>query len=119
MNLIVKAVALTFLATLITGCEINEFSGEASVTVSLGISWTPPVERENGDKLLAYEIGGYEISYRKLGTSDYQSLTIEEPAISDYRLTLPSSGQYEVKVAIFDINGLYSRFSDPAIFSTP
>ncbi len=114
MNLFVKTLIFTAMVTLISSCEISPFGSS-----SFGITWTPPVERENGDKLLAYEIGGYEISYRKIGSTDYKSITIEDPSITEYFLPIQAPGEYEVRIAAFDTNGLYSRFSDPATFSTP
>ncbi len=82
------------------------------------LKWDAPLERENGDRLYAYEIGGYEIVWQKEGDTqwnsivlfDDQSYMLEEHVIPDLE-----TGTYIFAIACFDIDGLYSKFSDPII----
>ena len=85
------------------------------VGASLEFTWEIPVERENNEQLFVYEIGGYEIEYRKVGESTYQTVKVEDGTINTYELTDLSEGDYEVRIAAYDVNGLYSKFSDSAV----
>lgn len=82
---------------------------------SLSLSWSAPTERENGEQLFLYDIGGYVIEYRKqTDTSvNIETMTIEATQFTE-TIEVPNleDATYEVRVAAFDVNGLYSVFTD-------
>lgn len=84
-------------------------SSAAPVSGDVVIEWYIPTERENGDYLELYEIGGYEIRYKLTSTEDYQSVVIDDGTVDHYDLG-ELSGDYEFQIATFDVNGLYSEF---------
>lgn len=84
-------------------------SSAAPVSSDVVIEWYIPTERENGDYLELYEIGGYEIRYKLTSTQDYQSVVIDDGMVDHYDLG-KLSGNYEFQIATFDVNGLYSEF---------
>lgn len=110
-----SSLALLLLITFLSGCEISELS-KSTPTANVTLTWEVPVARENEDPLYIYEIGGYEIAYRKIGTDIYQTVQIDQGDIDSFTLTDIVVGEYEFKIAVFDSNGLYSQYSDTAIF---
>ena len=120
MRSITQLFFVFFTLILLASCDLSSFNGGNTIGGhNISIRWTPPVERENGDKLLAYEIGGYEISFRKQGTIAYSSVVVDKPGIQEFSFPIESAGTYEVRIAAFDTNGLYSQFSDPAFLTAP
>jgi len=94
----------------------SELSGSIRVETSAGgvgrgvnLAWRTPDQRENGAYLELDEIGGYEIRYREQGQSSFDTVVIENAYVTDYELDL-DEGDYEFSIAVFDVNGLYSRF---------
>lgn len=79
------------------------------------MSWNIPLQRVNGESLDLSEIGGYEIMYRNTGDLLFESVIVSDSTVSNYLLENLESGQYEFLIAVFDTDGLYSDFSDPAI----
>ena len=75
---------------------------------SAKITWNHPNQRENGQFLELYEIGGYEIRYRKLTDSRYTYIVINSNKITEY--THADATDTEFEIAVFDTNGVYSRF---------
>lgn len=71
--------------------------------------WEPPSHRENGEQLTATEIGGYEVRFRQYETQIYNYL-LQKPNAGDAILINYLEGYYEFEVAVFDTNGMYSRF---------
>ena len=91
-----------------TSVTITE-AAPSMATVTL--SWIMPDTRENGESLELYEIGGYEIMYKKSGDELYFSETINDSNTTDHVLEELEPGEYEFKVAAFDTDGLYSRYT--------
>lgn len=106
---------LIFSLSFLSGC-ISQFDAPGSIS----LSWLPPTERENGERLFEYEIYGYLVAYQNTSTN---SSGVEEVSVdgsnTSTTLTRLESGVYEVKVAAIDINGLYSQFSDSILISIP
>ncbi len=75
----------------------------------LTLEWASPQTRENGDYLELTEIGGYEIRYKHRADSQYQVLILEDATATEYSFGHLRGG-YEFKIAVYDINGLYSQF---------
>ncbi|AJQ94902.1 fibronectin type III domain-containing protein [Gynuella sunshinyii] len=83
---------------------------------SVEVSWETPTSREDGSSLYAYEIQGYEVKYRNVNDGEYSSVLLTlDPSelITSTTLDLNSAGTYEFTVAVYDVNGLYSDFSQP------
>ncbi|WP_075186959.1 fibronectin type III domain-containing protein [Teredinibacter haidensis] len=89
-------------------------STDTPITHSAIVEWDIPSTRENGDDLLLSEIGGYEIIYQK--TTDDLSVTevVTDQTQNQLVLNDLTTGTYQVRIAAFDTNGLYSDYSDPA-----
>ncbi len=77
----------------------------------VGISWTAPNKRENGDYLDITELGGYEIRYKKLSDAKFTYISINDAWTSSYSFPW-LEGEYVFQIAAFDKNGVYSPFVD-------
>jgi hypothetical protein len=77
----------------------------------VGISWTAPVKRENGDYLDITDVGGYEIRYKKTVDAKYTYITINDAFQNRYDFAY-LDGDYVFQIAAFDKNGVYSPFVD-------
>lgn len=75
---------------------------------SVQLNWNIPTQRENGEPLYSSELGGYEVRYRKLPTTEFTYITVE-PWKTEYIFAW-LEGTYEFEIAAFDANGLYSHF---------
>ncbi len=83
--------------------------GDTEIEGPVTLSWTPPVQRENGDELDITELGGYELRYRLETEQKYISVIIEDPWTTDYYIEW-LEGRHEFQIAAFDNTGLYSEF---------
>ena len=88
--------------------SVSSTSSSKASQKSAKITWTHPDARENGQFLELYEIGGYEIRYRKLTDSRYTYIVINSNKITEY--THADATDTEFEIAVFDTNGVYSRF---------
>ncbi len=86
-------------------------TASTSTLSSVKLSWTIPDSRENGEPLQLYEIGGYEILFKKAGDLLYYSETITDASTSEYIVGELEPGDYEFKIAAFDIDGLLSSYT--------
>jgi hypothetical protein len=77
----------------------------------VGISWTAPSLRENGDYLDITDVGGYEIRYKKTADTKYTYITINDAFQNRYDFNY-LDGDYVFQIAAFDKNGVYSPFVD-------
>lgn len=77
----------------------------------VGISWTAPNKRENGDYLDITDLGGYEIRYKKVLDAKYTYITINDAFQNRYDFNY-LYGDYVFQIAAFDKNGVYSPFVD-------
>lgn len=111
-----KVYGLVLATAVLFGCSL-ELDPKEQTSATLAVQWDAPVERENGEQLFIYEIGGYELSYRLVGANEYQSLLIENGSTIETELPITQVGQYEVRIAAFDSNGLYSKFSDAVVLT--
>jgi len=99
------------------GDSSSTSSGGSAALYSAVVEWDIPDTRENGDKLPRFEIGGYEILFRK--TQEDLPTTIVIPNndaldVENYLISDLTAGRYEVRIAAFDTDGLYSDYSSPA-----
>lgn len=85
---------------------------------SLTVEWQAPVERENGEALFYYEIGGYLVEYKKQTDEKFCAKTLVVSADkSIIEITELEATDYTVRVSAFDVNGLYSTFSNSIVVS--
>jgi hypothetical protein len=83
-------------------------SSSMSDQKSAKLIWTHPNQREDGQYLELDEIGGYEIRYRKSTDSRYTYILINSNKVTEY--THADVNDTEFEIAVFDTNGVYSRF---------
>ncbi|MEY4590810.1 MAG: hypothetical protein RL497_2886 [Pseudomonadota bacterium] len=75
---------------------------------ALYLSWEAPLERENGERVYATDIGGYAVRYKLRNSSTYKTLTLP-PSANEY--TFPAmTGDYDFEIAVYDTNGVYSEY---------
>ena len=77
----------------------------------VGISWTAPNKRENGEYLDVTDLGGYEIRYKKSSDSKFTYISINDAWTTSYNFPW-LEGDYVFQIAAFDKNGVYSPFVD-------
>ena len=117
------------IATCLTACKVDPSDDDDTVAIGGGsspggssqvsatVEWDIPQTRENGEAMSLGEIGGYEILYRNVQQPSYTSIVIEDHTADNYVIRDLSPGEYEVMVAAFDTDGLFSDYSDPIIAS--
>jgi hypothetical protein len=86
------------------------FSATTHAQNTLALAWTPPSARINGTTLLLSEIGGYTIRYKQTTASVWVYITNIGPLKTDYTLSSIPQGAYDVQIAVYDINSVYSNY---------
>ena len=89
---------------------------DVSTVKSVELAWETPTQREDGSSLYIYDIQGYEVKYRNVDDSDYSTLELamnDSDVINSATVELDGAGVYEFSIAVYDVNGLYSDYSDP------
>ncbi len=71
--------------------------------------WSLPSARENGERLLAEEIGGYELRYKTESDTDFTSVIIEGGHVNSYYFN-HLEGEVIFEIAAYDTDGRYSLF---------
>jgi hypothetical protein len=84
-------------------------SSSVSSNANVRVEWITPSSRENGAYLELDEIGGYEIRYRPKNSSFYLQEIITDKYATYYERT-DITDDASFQIAVFDTNGLYSRF---------
>ncbi len=93
----------------------EEPAAEEPASKSISVSWSMPDSRENGDTLYSYEIGGYEILYKKQNETLYTSEIIEDSQTTSIDISNLVAGEYEVKIASFDTDNLMSEYQTVSV----
>ncbi len=75
----------------------------------VGISWTAPKTRENGQILDITQIGGYKIRYKLASAADFTYITINDAWTNFYNFSW-LEGNYIFQIATFDKNGEHSEY---------
>lgn len=98
-------------------------SRNALITVSeppsLSLSWSMPVERENGEPLSPHEIHGYILEYSYGATSDGQRAQITGAQTTSHTLSKLRRGLLYLRIATVDSDGVIGRFSAPISINLP
>jgi hypothetical protein len=97
------------------GSSVDSSTDRKSGTVNL--SWDHPHERVNGERLYPYEIGGYEIVYQRSdgNPDDWSSVVLFDDqsfVLDKHVIEGLAPGEYVFAISTFDIDGLYSEFSE-------
>jgi len=119
----VALVVVLILSALLTGCgggsnktpssdDMPDPNPSDTVTNAIRLTWDAPVARENTDALLMGEIAGYEINYRHENDTVFSIQVINDEHITEYLIEDTQSGQYEILIYAFDVDGLYSVASE-------
>ena len=97
------------------GDAANNWSSPVSLSLKtlkatgVTLKWLIPTERENGKFIAPIEIAGYEIKYKLKTDADFTSVFIKNGLTETY--TFPTlDGDYEFKIAAYDVNEFYSDF---------
>ncbi len=93
----------------------EETPAEEVALKSITINWSIPSARENGDDLFPYEIGGYEILYKKVNDALYTSEIVNDSQTVSLDIDGLSPGNYEIKIASFDTDNLLSDYQSVTI----
>lgn len=80
------------------------------------LAWDRPTQRVNGDALHVNEIGGYELALKCELETEYRTYIIEDNTATEYNIDGIALGQCFAKMAAFDIDGLYSKWSEELEF---
>ena len=115
-----KSLFALFISLLLTACSTQEnFDGATTgagvggvTTQGVALSWTAPVEREDGTPISMSEIAGYRVYY---GTSEGNypnELDIADSDNMQATLSNLASGIYYIVVTTYDMDGRESAFSE-------
>ncbi|WP_331352420.1 fibronectin type III domain-containing protein [Cellvibrio sp. UBA7671] len=97
-------------SSLVSSVISEIFSSAASSEKNVvEIHWVTPNQRVNGDYMDIGEIGGYELRYKREIDNYFTSIIINDKDAATYYLD-DLRGEYEFKIAVFDVDGLYSEF---------
>lgn len=79
----------------------------AASVIADTLTWKPPTERENGEKMDLSEVGGYELhGFDAFGNRIWQLVT-EDGKRTSYDAP---DGPVTFKIAAYDADGLFSEF---------
>ena len=94
------------------GVGVTQETTPQGVTQDVALSWTAPVEREDGTPISMSEIAGYRVYY---GTSEGNypnKLDIADSYNMQATLSNLVSGTYYIVVTSYDMDGRESAFSE-------
>jgi hypothetical protein len=81
-------------------------------TLSTTLSWTPPIENEDGTALT--DLDGYKIYWGTTPGNYPNSVTISNEGITTYVVDNLTPGTYEFVATSFNASGVESAYSNPA-----
>lgn len=91
--------------------DSNGDSSQNGADRSVTLYWSAPIERVNGEVMVQADIGGYEIRFKKINDSNYESVLINDASVEQYSFNdLDNLDDYVFEVAVFDTDGIYSDF---------
>ena len=81
-----------------------------SATGSVTLSWTPPLENEDGSPLV--DLAGYWIYWQNEADTDPESMKIDNPGLSTIVIDNLAAGTYEFAMTSFNLDGVESTRSN-------
>mgnify|MGYP001817981393 CR=1 FL=1 len=79
---------------------------------SITLSWTAPMERENGSLLSPSELAGYQIYYTVEETGESTMIEIDDIGTTEYEFRDLAPGTYFFAITAVDSKGEISELSD-------
>lgn len=111
-----------FVGNVVIEYVIHDGNATANATLEITITgfnarvnWLPPAQTENGSNLDPSDITGFEIGYRRLGSSQFTYVEIASADETTHSLIGIPGGTYEVRMATRDSKGALGRFSEPVV----
>ena len=111
-----------FIGTVVLGYSISDgrLTDTAQLTLSIvgfeaRLSWLPPLTRQDGTFISNGDISGYEISFRRQGTSAFEYVSVESATADTHTLTGLPGATYEFRMATLDQTGISGRVSDVVV----
>lgn len=87
-------------------------------TGSVTLSWTPPVENEDGSPLL--DLAGYNLYWGRVSLQYDESLSIDNPGLTTYVLDgLPRYQTFYFVITALNSKGVESEYSNEASKTVP
>ena len=77
-----------------------------TATGSATVSWTAPLNRENGAPIAMVEVAGYRVYYGTSATSTTKVINVTGASVTAYKLTGLAAGTYYFKVSSYDTSGV-------------
>jgi|GEM_PF-1707564 len=81
----------------------------ASPVGDVTLYWAPPTQRGDGSTITATELGGFLIKYKSKTDSNYTFIDINDGSAKS-RIIANINTDYDVQIAAYDSNQLYSAF---------
>ena len=88
----------------------SSVSSSSAGIFDLRFSWKIPTEREDGTPFTASEILGYEVRYKRTTDTEYRYIPLP-PTITKYQINKLKYDDYQIEIAVYDVNGLYSKYA--------
>ncbi len=111
MGFVMRLVSIgVFWVFSLVSCFVSAQNSEYIYVPSLEMKWQVPSLRENGSVLTLGDIGGYELRWRAKGEKAFRTVIIKGGSYKSWILAGLARGAYEMHIATFDADGLYSDF---------
>lgn len=103
---------LSTTATAYTQASNETASASASAEEKIVLTWTAPVQRENGSLLSPSELVGYQIYFTVEETGESTMIEIDDTRIDHYEFNNLAPGTYFFSVTAVDAKGQVSELSE-------
>lgn len=101
----------TFLLFLFILCVWATSKTVSAAPVTVAATWGTPTEYVDGTPLLKANIAGYELRYNVTGSTNVSRILLTGSDRVSYEFDLPSEDIYDVSIAVYLTNGMYSAFT--------
>ena len=113
-----KAISVLVLWFLCLGATATAYTQASSETAGVSpketivLTWTAPVQRENGSLLSPSELVGYQIYYTIEETGESTMIEIDDTGVDHYQFKNLAPGTYYFSVTAVDAKGKVSKLSE-------
>ncbi len=112
-------IAVLMLASLLSGCQLQETSESTNTAAqqsvatsdSVSLSWSAPSSRSDGNYLSVSDLAGYKVYMGSSESNMTQLVDLNDYNITGYTVDNLESGSYYFAVTAYDNDGLESGFS--------